>query len=309
MSTDQNTVTDYANQTVQSLGEKLYLDDNTADVYFAVKIGNNDDAIERIPAHKCQLAAASNVFKAMFFGDIKELGDVKLTDIHVSAFKEFLQFFYLSRVQLTMENFGEVMNFGQKYNVSECLSVGHRFLRYNLTVDDVCSAYDTALVLDLKEMKEMCEKVISINTEDVFQSDGFLNCTVGTLLKILKLDLLSCYETDVFKACVSWVKATSQQNEVTKELMQIHLGELFYEIRFRLMSFAQFSELIASFGHLFSADELREVIQMIPSKDFEPKLFNNKLRGVEWNETKIIEYVKDLKGGFGNRYLHLLFQN
>ncbi|XP_031638510.1 BTB/POZ domain-containing protein 3-like [Contarinia nasturtii] len=288
MSEDPNTTNEYENQAIQSIGEKLYLDDETADVFFAVK-SNDDDVVERIPAHKCQLAAISNVFKAMFYGKMKELGDVKITDIHVSAFKEFLQFFYLSRVQLTMENLCEVMNFGHKYNVSECLNVCLRFLKDSSISEDVCNIYHAAIVLDLSEFKQICENFITLNTENVFKSDGFMKCTSKVLCHILKINLLSCSEMDVFKACVSWVKALSKQNEITKESLQAYLGDLFYEIRFRSMSIEQFTELIPSFGHLFSINDIQEIIQMIQSKDFKPKFFNEKFRKAEWDEVKIVE--------------------
>lgn len=206
MSITNNTNVDYENQTVRTIGEKLYLDADTADVHFAVKIGNEGGAFERIPGHKSQLAAGSDVFKAMFYGDIKELGDVMVTDISVSGFKEFLQFFYLSRVQLTTENFGEVMNFGQKYIVPECLKIGLIFLKDELTVDNICTIYDVAIALDIKELNKLCENWITVNSEDFFNSDSFLSCSRDLLGHILQLNHFSCSEMDIFVACISWVK-------------------------------------------------------------------------------------------------------
>lgn len=55
------------------------------------------------------------------------------------------------------------------------------------------------------------------------------------------------------------------------------------------MTLDQFSELVTPFGQLFSGDEIKEIIQMIASDEFRPKLFNEKLRHVEWDEKNIIK--------------------
>lgn len=67
------------------IGQKLYLISENADVVFIVEN-------KHIPAHKIILAAASDVFKAMFYGSLKEQGDIRIVGATVSAFKEFLSF-------------------------------------------------------------------------------------------------------------------------------------------------------------------------------------------------------------------------
>lgn len=59
---------------------KLYLNSKTADVHF--KFGSDDDesSIIRVPAHKKLLAIVSNVFDAMFYGDLKENDDIQVID-------------------------------------------------------------------------------------------------------------------------------------------------------------------------------------------------------------------------------------
>lgn len=74
-------VRQYDNPIFVSSGEKLYRDRKTADVYFVVRSG--DVACKRIPAHKILLAAASDVFGAMFYGPLKEGGDVRIDNITV----------------------------------------------------------------------------------------------------------------------------------------------------------------------------------------------------------------------------------
>lgn len=68
------------------IGQKLYLISENADVVFIVEN-------ECIPAHKIILAAASDVFKPIFYGSLKEQDDIRIVGATVSAFKEFLSFF------------------------------------------------------------------------------------------------------------------------------------------------------------------------------------------------------------------------
>lgn len=56
----------------------------------------------------------------MFYGDLKEEGDVTISDATIGAFQEFLQFFYLTDVAFTIENAAEVMNLVNKYGAMDC---------------------------------------------------------------------------------------------------------------------------------------------------------------------------------------------
>lgn len=70
---------------------QLYHDTKTADVQFTFGSHASDGTVTRIPAHKNLLAAGSKVFRTMFYGDLKETGDVRVVDTSDAAFKEFLQ--------------------------------------------------------------------------------------------------------------------------------------------------------------------------------------------------------------------------
>lgn len=86
---------------------KLYHDTKSADVHFTFESSNNSEET-RIDAHKNLLSATSDVFEAMFYGDLKEPAEIRMVDVSDAAFKEFLQYFYQRRVKLTVENVAEV---------------------------------------------------------------------------------------------------------------------------------------------------------------------------------------------------------
>ncbi|XP_031617599.1 uncharacterized protein LOC116337300 [Contarinia nasturtii] len=93
--------------------EKLYLNAQTADVYFNPK--SEKDAI--IPAHKNILSSNSSVFHDMFYGPSKIENNIIIIPTTAELFKEFLQFFYLSQVEITAENGPELMKLCNEYKL------------------------------------------------------------------------------------------------------------------------------------------------------------------------------------------------
>lgn len=269
-------------------GARLYLQSEFADVHFMCN-SSNDFALTRIPAHKNLLAVASDVFKIMFYGSLREEGDIWINDASAPVFEEFLQFFYLDEVELTMEHIGGVIHLGHKYNVIECLDVCKQFLLDHLTDENACVVLRLAVLYDITELIQMCEKRISVNTEAVFESTSFLTCDRTVLAHILTLDLLSCSESDVFEACISWVKASSKQNVLTRKTVQDFLGDLFYEIRFASMTLEEFAVLYTSNGCLFSPAEYIDLNQMMILQSYQPTIFNRNMRQVKWNEDDVLK--------------------
>lgn len=75
--------------------KRLFKNETVSDVYFVVVDQNG--AKQRIPALKPLLAAYSPVFDRMFYGELKETGDVEITDVSAEAFEEIVRFpFFLT---------------------------------------------------------------------------------------------------------------------------------------------------------------------------------------------------------------------
>lgn len=104
----------HKNNLVETNTAKLYLNTKASDICFIF-------GYERVYAHKAILAAGSDVFDAMFFGQLKENAEIEIVDAWVAAFREFLQFFYRSEMQLTTEHLGEVVILCRKYQVDDAL--------------------------------------------------------------------------------------------------------------------------------------------------------------------------------------------
>lgn len=266
--------------------EKLYSEPKFIDVHFSFI--SNGGRVTRIPAHKNLLATNSDVFEKMFYGDLKEDGDVKITDISADVFKEFLQFFYLSQVQLTDEHIAGVLYLGNKYNVEMCVDACVKILKGGLTNENVCTTLSLAIFHDHKDLMKACEMRILLNTSDVLESAGFLECNKNALAHILKMNVLSCSEVDVFQACMAWVRTKSQQNTVSKAIVKRYLGDLYYEIRFASMSIQEFCALESKYKAVLSTD-FNTIIRIISQSEVESHKFNVAPRQVKWNEDAILK--------------------
>lgn len=224
--------------------KNFYLDEASADVHFSFDYGNNNTI--RVAAHKILLAAGSDAFKAMFFDDLSENGDVCIVDASDAAFKDFLQFFYFNEkdIQLTVENIACVLHLGNKYLVTHCIATCVEYLKKSLTVDTVLIGLHLATLYNQQDLLKLCDEIISMNASNVFKTTAFLQCDQHALSHILDMDALSCSEDKVFEACMEWIGAKTEQNTISKAMMKEHHGsDLINKIRFGSMSFEMLIKL------------------------------------------------------------------
>ncbi|XP_055305912.1 BTB/POZ domain-containing protein 3-like [Sitodiplosis mosellana] len=276
----------FTSQTVESGVKTLYLDEETTDVHFVFEYNGQSD---RVPAHKTLLIAASKVFRAMFNGQWKEKDEVPIPDVLAADFKTFLQYFYLSEVELSMESVESVMSLSHQYDIGACFNDCATLLERSSTADNVCWTYGRAIFYEHEELKTECEIFISLNTEDVLKSSGFLECDRETLSMILRLNAMSCSETCVFNACMKWVKTAAEQDEISKELVQNCLGNLLYDIRFGSMTMQEFNAIYTAHGYLFTDKEQQGITKLIKSKKTQWELFKGTHRVNPWKKTSVLE--------------------
>ncbi|XP_037025320.1 BTB/POZ domain-containing protein 3-like [Bradysia coprophila] len=259
------------NNSISKAIAKLYLNAELADIVFVFKI---DEETEKIPAHKNVLASFSPVFYAMFLGPIKETERVKIVDSSPEAFKEFLTFFYLEEVKLTMENMAEVVRLCDKYDMNEHLENYASSHIGQVAIEDICWAYQLAVLAKHDPLKSFCEKIICAFPDDVFKSESFLNCNREVLKQILQFEALPCKETEVFQACIAWVTHDCQQNgiEINSKNLKTQLGDCFYFIRFNTMSNDELVGHTLPFEEMFTRDDLVNILYSGAEK-FIPNLF------------------------------------
>lgn len=277
------------NKVVSETTEKLYMNAELADVRFIFKI---DDQVQIIPANKAILAIRSTVFHSMFFGVLKNEGDIEIIDCDVDAFREFLKFFYMTKVTISMENLWEVVRLLDMYDLIDHVKSNEPILDGKLTLDNVCWTYQLAVYLKHEKLIKLCENKIRSRIKKVFGADSFKRIDKEILKRILQLSDLECDEIDVFNGCLTWAKAACRDfglDENKAENLKIILGDCLASIRFSEMELKDFTNLSESHNGLFTSEELLDIRLMLTLNDYEPKIFSQNPRRYKWNKDNILK--------------------
>lgn len=289
------------NPLVQKTLAALYLNKDLADFHFTIQD-------EIVPVNKCILAATSPVFDVQFFGSMKEKGDsveMKLSTSEV--FKEFLQFFYLTDVTLKGENIEEIVKLADYYDIIDFVNTCAGLLVNKLTSHNLLSGYKLAIALKNVQLKEDCERLISVTIVDIFESDAFKCCDQQVLHSILELDKLACKETDVLDACLTWARMACQKiglDETKAENLKNRLGDCLHLIRFGTFKMEEFSAYGVLFDGLFTFEDYKNVLREIVESRVIPRI--DPLKEMKSNDKNVLQlrsesvYSKDGK----RRWMH-----
>lgn len=290
------------NDVVRRGSGKFYLDAKTADLKFI--FGSDTDYLESVPAHKILLSMGSPVFETMFYGSLKEKSTIPIVDASADAFKEFLQFFYLDKVRLRSDNIIDVTNLCKKYEVTGALRVCENPLKRSLgfNVNEMCSEYEIALLLELDNVIKSCEQNIKNNAEEILKSTSFADCSRKIIGRILKLIAKECSASVIVDACIAWATAQCRREQTRSSAVNLkaQLAFLLDRVPFAELSAEQFARFTRTHKGFFNEDDLEAIIL---------RLLVKKTTNVAQNESKLFsgEMLCDrrIPGSFINGYAWL----
>lgn len=271
------------------------------DVYFL--FATDKGVKQKVPAHRNVLAQQSSVLKSVFDAALKDdIRHFNVNGVSKALFKEFLKYFYQNdAVNMSMERVSDLLHLGYKYKMKKCIDECVEFLIEKLRPGNVCSILKLAIFYEHIKLLKECKTVIFVNTEAVFKSNDFLTCDKKVLAYILKMNTLMCSETDVFKACMLWVMSKSRENEITKKDVSLHLGDLFYEIRFASMSYDEFCTLATKYRSILWS-EFPTITNLIAKSGDQSSKFNATPRQFKWNKRAIINCDRILNTKFERNF-------
>lgn len=223
---------------------------------------------QSISAHKAILAAASPIFKAMFYGDLPEKGDVRIINATSSAFEIFLQVIYGMYKNISNENISNVMRLAHNYGCHGAMQVCTSYLNEKIDEDNVCLAVSLAIKYDLApRVFGKCLYVITDNAYYVLQSDGFADVDYESLDYIL-IALESYADEKLFvDSCMKWAQKACEKQliEPTPVNLRAALGHCFSYIKFKEMALDDFLEIERLYP-VFDLNEYRDIVTAINSR-------------------------------------------
>lgn len=227
------------------------------------------DHVERISAHKLVLAATSPVFKAMFYGELKEDGDIRITDVSAEGFKDFLQLFYKEQVELdVINNIADVLKLIDKYDVPDCYKSVEKLMEEAVSVSNVCFLHELATLYQLSsKLFKTFASLIEDQPKQVFQSSMFASIGKIDLQKILQLNM-KCDEKVVFDATVNWAKnrLNGRGLFVSDGSIKEELGETIKLIRFPTMKHQHFVDALEQYPNLLEPNVYLDILSYIGSQ-------------------------------------------
>ena len=150
------------------------------------------------------------------------------------------------------------MYLAKKYLIPSLPEKCCKVLEESIKPDNVFMVLEQAIQLDEKKLEAKCWDIVSKETLECINSDAF--CSIGsqTLNTLLKREMLTVAEVELFKAVLKWVDSECVKQginiEEDKTARTRVLGDSVYDIRFLQMSQEDFAKYVSSTGILTEAE-------------------------------------------------------
>ena len=192
-------------------------------------------------AHKYVLTTSSAVFFAMFYGLLppKEF-PIRIEDAEEESFNAFLRFLYTDGGEITVENAIGVLYLAKKYLISSLAEKCCQIMEAAIKPENVFVVLEQAIQFDEKELEKKSWDIVSKKTQECLNSEAFCDIGLHTLNALLKKEMLTVTEVELFKAVLKWTDSECARKGVNieedKTARRRILGDSMSEIRFLEMS-------------------------------------------------------------------------
>ncbi|XP_022192623.2 BTB/POZ domain-containing protein 6 [Nilaparvata lugens] len=226
---------------------------------------------EIVKGHKLLFSVASDVFKAMFYGDLKQESPVKVVDLDPIGFKLMKQFIYTGEVCFTSA-IDALLTFSaaRKYLIPDLEENCIKYINGNIQPSEVLEFFESCKVLYISEFDGLYSKIIQEKTDEVVDSEFFLTSKTETIESLLKLPCLKLEsEREVFEHFERWAKAESDRKSINVDLMPSYFNNLKKHIRFLTMSLKEFVSCVEK-SFILTREEKNAILNNLIEFNSEP---------------------------------------
>lgn len=245
-------------------------------------------------AHKLIMSARSDVFNTMFHGAITDVttngNKIEIVDLEPESFLAVLQFMYTDKINLTEENFSQIVYAAHKYNIESLESICADFLFENLNINNVCSFLEQCFLYE-NAATEQCLLVIDWSITELIKLGKLDDLSEEALIMVVERDSLKIRELDLFKFFIKWSGTLSRQEKMYSVLKRL---------RFSTMSVEDVSECIKLRPEYFTPEEISnicpsairdELFYSTTKRDYRPK-FDGVINVIKFEGRKISKSKK-----------------
>ncbi|XP_008842041.1 kelch-like protein 13 isoform X3 [Nannospalax galili] len=190
--------------------------------------GDTDDAF---PVHRVMMASASDYFKAMFTGGMKEqdLMCIKLHGVSKVGLRKIIDFIYTAKLSLNMDNLQDTLEAASFLQILPVLDFCKVFLISGVTLDNCVEVGRIANTYNLTEVDKYVNTFVLKNFPALLSTGEFLKLPFERLAFVLSSNSLKhCTELELFKATCRWLRLEEPRMDFAAKLMK--------NIRFPLMT-------------------------------------------------------------------------
>ncbi|KAK4475380.1 hypothetical protein MN116_002441 [Schistosoma mekongi] len=176
------------------------------------------------PAHRAILAARSDYFRALFYGGMAESSSsvVHLNDINVVAFKCILHYIYTGQMKLTRAKLTlAILCLAHQYNFRSLENVISTYLTRSLSVKNVWSIYDLAIMYNLDGLIAACLRFLDCLAPAPLHNPRFLRLSQSSVERLLSRDSFCASEIEIFRAVCAWLQNSKEFNCRTPQILKL----------------------------------------------------------------------------------------